>query len=192
MMKYKILSIKYLVVIILLLNITKVKSQKIVRGPYLQMATSTSMTIRWRTDVATASKINYGISLDKLNSSLSNNSLKTEHQITIDKLNPNTQYFYAVAGSNGVLQGDKDNFFITAPPTGSEPVVKIWALGDMGMGTEGQTKVYQQYLKFAGNNYTNLWLLLGDNAYAQGYDWEYQLRFFEYYQAERLMKQTVI
>lgn len=192
MMKYKILSIKYLVVIILLLNITKVKSQKIVRGPYLQMATSTSMTIRWRTDVATASKINYGISLDKLNSSLSNNSLKTEHQITIDKLDPNTQYFYAVAGSNGVLQGDKDNFFITAPPIGSEPVVKIWALGDMGMGTEGQTKVYQQYLKFAGNNYTNLWLLLGDNAYAQGYDWEYQLRFFEYYQAERLMKQTVI
>jgi predicted MPP superfamily phosphohydrolase len=192
MMKYKILSIKYLVVMMLLFNLTKAMSQKIVRGPYLQMATSTSMTIRWRTDVATASKINYGISSDRLNFSLSDNSPKTEHQIIIDKLNPSTQYFYSIASSNGVLQGDKDNFFVTSPSATTSQTVRIWALGDMGMGTETQSKVYQQYLKFAGNNYTNLWLLLGDNAYAQGYDWEYQQRFFEYYQTERLMKQTVI
>lgn len=189
-MEFKTLSIKYFLVIMMF--VTQVFSQKIVRGPYLQMATSTSMTIRWRTDVATASKINYGLSLDKLNSSLSDDYPKTEHQITIHTLNPTTQYFYSISSSNGILQGDKDNFFVTAPPIDSEPVVKIWALGDMGMGTETQSRVYQQYLKLMGNNYTNLWLLLGDNAYAHGRDEEYQMRFFDYYQTERLMKQTVI
>ena len=191
-MKCKFLSIKYLVVMMLLLNLTQAFSQKIVRGPYLQMATSTSMTIRWRTDVATASKINYGLSSDKLNSSLSDNSPKTEHQIIIDKLNPYTPYFYSISSSNGILQGDKDNFFVTAPTNITTQTVRIWALGDMGMGTETQSRVYQQYLKFTGNQYTNLWLLLGDNAYGQGRDEEYQMRFFDYYQTERLMKQTVI
>jgi Icc-related predicted phosphoesterase len=192
MMKYKLLSIKYLIVLLLLLHLTKAKAQKIIRGPYLQMATPNSMTIRWRTDVATSSKVNFGSNVNSLNLSIAENSLKTEHQITVNKLQPSSKYFYNIEANNGVLQGDADNFFVTSPPVGSEPVVKIWALGDMGMGTEVQTKVYQQYLKFAGNNYTNLWLLLGDNAYAQGYDWEYQQRFFEYYQTDRLMKQTVI
>ncbi|MEA5458616.1 metallophosphoesterase family protein [Arcicella sp. LKC2W] len=190
MMKYNVLSIKYFFVIMMFT--TQAFTQKIVRGPYLQMATPTSMMIRWRTDLATSSKINFGNNTNSLNLSISDNSLKTEHQITLDKLKPSTKYFYNIEGNNGVLQGDADNFFISSPPVGSGQTVKIWALGDMGMGTETQSKVYQQYLKFAGNNYTNIWLLLGDNAYAQGYDWEYQQRFFEYYQTERLMKQTVI
>ena len=178
---------------IICLNISQnLFAQKITRGPYLQMATSNSMMIRWRTDVATASKINFGTVQNSLSSSLSDNNLKTDHQVTIDKLSPNTKYFYSVANANTVLQGDKDNFFVTSPPINAEQKVRIWALGDMGMGTETQTKVYQQYLKFIGNNYTDLWLLLGDNAYAQGYDWEFQLRFFEYYQTDRLMKQTPI
>jgi acid phosphatase type 7 len=179
-------------IIIFLIISQNLNAQKITRGPYLQMATSRSMMIRWRTDVATTSKINFGTVQNNLNASLSDNTPKTDHQITIDQLSPNTKYFYAVANGSTVLQGDKDNFFVTSPPINTEQKVRIFALGDMGMGTETQAKVYQQYLKFIGNNYTDLWLLLGDNAYAQGYDWEYQLRFFEYYQNERLMKQTAI
>jgi acid phosphatase type 7 len=167
-------------------------AQKITRGPYLQMATSTSMMIRWRTDVATASRVDFGMTQNSLSSSLSDNTPKTEHQITIEKLTPNTKYFYAVANGNTVLQGDKDNFFVTSPPIGSEQKVRIMAFGDMGMGIEGQAKVYQQYIKFAGNNHTDLWLLMGDNAYAQGWDWEYQSRFFDVYQKASLMKQTPI
>ena len=167
-------------------------SQKITRGPYLQMSTTTSMMIRWRTDVAVSSKINFGLSQSALNSSKSEDSQKTEHSITIENLKPNTKYYYGVASGNTVLQAGSDNFFITNPPVGKEQKVTIWALGDMGMGTEGQKRVYQQYLKYTEKTHTNLWLLLGDNAYAQGMDWEYQQRFFEYYQADRLMKQTVL
>ena len=167
-------------------------SQKITRGPYLQVSTPTSMIIRWRTDVAVASKINFGLTQNSLNLSKTDDSPKTEHIITIDNLKPDTKYFYGVWSGNTLLQASIDNFFVTSPPVGTEKKVTIWALGDMGMGTESQTKVYQQYLKYTDRKHTNLWLLMGDNAYAQGIDWEFQQRFFEYYQTDILMKQTVL
>jgi acid phosphatase type 7 len=167
-------------------------SQKIIRGPYLQMGTPTSMMIRWRTDVAVGTKINYGLTQNALNLSKSADSPKTEHIITIDNLKPNTKYFYEIVNGNIVLEKSSDTFFITAPTVGSEQKVRVWALGDMGFGLESQKKIQTEYLKSIGGDYTNLWLLLGDNAYAQGWDWEYQLRFFEYYQVDKLMKQTVL
>lgn len=167
-------------------------SQEITRGPYLQMGTPTSMTIRWRTSSLVSSKINFGLAQNALTSSKSDDTPKTEHIITLENLKPNTKYFYAVSTGNTNLQASADNFFVTNPAVGSEGKVRIWALGDMGMGTESQKKVYQQYLKYTNRKHTNLWLLMGDNAYAQGKDWEFQERFFEYYQTDMLMKQTVL
>ena len=167
-------------------------AQKIIRGPYLQMGTPTSMMIRWRTDVAVSSKINFGLSQNSLTSSKSDALSKTEHIITIDNLKPNTKYFYEIVNGNTVLEKSNDTFFITAPTVGSEQKVRVWALGDMGFGLDSQKKIQTEYLKSIAGEYTNLWLLLGDNAYAQGWDWEYQLRFFEYYQVDKLMKQTVL
>jgi acid phosphatase type 7 len=167
-------------------------SQKIIRGPYLQMGTPTSMMIRWRTDAPVSSRINFGLTQNTLSSSKSDILAKTEHNITIDNLKPNTKYFYEIVNGNTVLEKSNDTFFITAPTVGSEQKVRVWALGDMGFGFESQKKIQSEYLKSIGGDYTNLWLLLGDNAYAQGWDWEYQLRFFEYYQVDKLMKQTVM
>ena len=167
-------------------------SQKITRGPYLQASTPTSIIIRWRTDVSPPSKINFGLTQNALTSSKSDDFPKKEHIVTLDNLKPNTKYFYGVASGNTTLQASVDNFFVTNPLVGTEQKVRIWALGDMGMGTESQKKVYQQYLKYTNREHTNLWLLMGDNAYAQGMDWEFQQRFFEYYQTDMLMKQTVL
>jgi acid phosphatase type 7 len=167
-------------------------SQKITRGPYLQMGTPTSIMIRWRTDVAVSSRINFGLAQNTLSSSKSDALSKTEHIITIDNLKPNTKYFYEIVNGNTVLEKSNDTFFITAPTVGSEQKVRIWALGDMGFGVESQKKIQTEYLKSIGGDYTNLWILMGDNAYAQGWDWEYQLRFFEMYQVDKLMKQTVL
>ena len=167
-------------------------SQKITRGPYLQASTPTSIIIRWRTDVTSPSKINFGLTQNALTSSKSDDFPKKEHIVTLDNLKPNTKYFYGVASGNTTLQASVDNFFVTNPLVGTEQKVRIWALGDMGMGTESQKKVYQQYLKYTNREHTNLWLLMGDNAYAQGMDWEFQQRFFEYYQTDMLMKQTVL
>ena len=48
------------------------------------------------------------------------------------------------------------------------------------------------YQNFVGNQYTNLWLLLGDNAYNSGLDTEYQNKFFQPYMAGKVMAQTAI
>ena len=46
----------------LLLAATVVDAATVVRGPYLQQPTSASMILRWRTDVATNSRVRYGAS----------------------------------------------------------------------------------------------------------------------------------
>src|SRR5690606_24940020 len=40
----------------------------VVRGPYLQTATPTSMVVRWRTDMTEASIVSYGTERDQLTS----------------------------------------------------------------------------------------------------------------------------
>jgi hypothetical protein len=39
---------------------------KLVRGPYLQVATDTSMVVRWRTDAAVRSRVRFGTSPESL------------------------------------------------------------------------------------------------------------------------------
>ena len=174
----------------LLSLLTSSFAQKITRGPYLQMGTPNSIMIRWRTDVATTSKINFGTTSDKLSSSLSDNSAKTEHQITIDKLNPNTKYFYAVANASTILQGDKDNFFVTSPPINTTQKIRVWANGDCGNATERQLKVRDAFVKILGDNYLNLWILLGDNTYFGSDDEAYEKGFFSAYSKEKFLKQS--
>ena len=41
-------------------------AQSVTRGPYLQLGTPTSITVKWRTDVATDSVVRYGFSPDSL------------------------------------------------------------------------------------------------------------------------------
>ena len=38
----------------------------VTRGPYLQMATETTMTLRWRTSEANVGRVNYGTTVNNL------------------------------------------------------------------------------------------------------------------------------
>ena len=69
----------------------------LIRGPYLQVATDTSMMIRWRTDVSTRSRVSYGMEPGKLDKSVTDLSLVTEHKITLHGLQPGTKYYYRAA-----------------------------------------------------------------------------------------------
>jgi acid phosphatase type 7 len=164
----------------------------ITRGPYLQMATSTSMQIRWRTDVATSSKISYGLDSDALTSSTTDAAVTTEHIINLTGLLPNTTYYYSVGSMLATFQATPQNYFITAPAIGTEKKIRIWVTGDCGTGVAMQTQAKTEFLNYVGNQYIDLWLLLGDNAYYSGYDTEYQTKFFEPYQTDRIMKQTAL
>src|ERR1700722_7057807 len=68
----------------------------LLRGPYLQAATPTSVVIRWRTDVLTRGVVQYGKTLAQLNSSASDTILVTEHKIKLTDLEPGTKYYYSI------------------------------------------------------------------------------------------------
>lgn len=144
----------------------------LMRGPYLQSLTSGSVVIRWRTDVATDSRVLAGTSLS-YDITVTDTTPVTEHIVTVSNLKPYTRYYYAIGNNNMILQGTADNFFYTAPAKGNYVPVRIWATGDFGNGSNAQAQVRDAYLN-ASQRPTNLWIWLGDNAYASGTDQEYQ------------------
>ncbi|UUZ46600.1 hypothetical protein LP420_22025 [Massilia sp. B-10] len=54
--------LKSWVVLLALLSSSLALAATVVRGPYLQSASSDSITVRWRTDTATDSRVQYGTS----------------------------------------------------------------------------------------------------------------------------------
>jgi hypothetical protein len=56
---------------------------RLIRGPYLQVASSTGIMIRWRTDVSSRSRVRYGLEAGKLDQTVEDLSLLTEHKINL-------------------------------------------------------------------------------------------------------------
>lgn len=161
----------------------------LIRGPYLQMASPTSMTVRWRTNVYDRSRVRYGLSLDNLDRQVDDSTLVSEHKITLNGLQPNTKYFYTIGNlADTTLQGDENNFFYTLPPTGSEQLIRVAGFGDCGNNSINQRMVRDELIKAIGDKPLNAWILMGDNAYSDGSDAEYQAKFFNNYKDELLKK----
>jgi hypothetical protein len=160
---------------------TTTATLSISRGPYLQQANTSSIFIRWRTNIASDTRVRYGTSSSSLNLSVSNSTQLTEHVIQLTGLAPNTKYFYSVGTSTTTLQGDTGNYFYTHPAVGSTGAVRIWATGDFGVNTSNQRAVRDSYRNYTGSTHTNVWLWLGDNAYNDGTDSEYQTNVFNQY-----------
>lgn len=161
---------------------------RLIRGPYLQVASSNSMVIRWRTDVSSRSRVCYGTSKEKLDLSVQDTKLTTEHEIKIGRLEAGTKYYYSIGGWKDVLQGDENNFFVTLPLAGKKGHYTIAALGDCGDNSINQRQVKDQVIKYLGKNDLTAWILLGDNAYQNGTDSEFQSKFFNIYKDDLLKK----
>lgn len=154
----------------------------IVRGPYLQSGTPNSVVVRWRTDLATDSRVCFGTVQGSLGSCVSDATPKTEHQLTLTGLSADTRYYYSVGNASGVMAGnDANHFFITHPPVGVSKPTRIWVLGDAGTATSSQQAVRNAYYSFTGSRHTDLWLMLGDNAYTSGTDAQFQAAVFNMY-----------
>jgi hypothetical protein len=160
---------------------------KLVRGPYLQVATDTSIVVRWRTDVLSRSCVRYGSGVNELDSTRVDLSLNTEHEIKITGLQPGTKYYYSIGSLKDTLQYGSDNYFSTLPVPGKEGLYRIGVFGDCGYLSVNQANVRDQFINYLGKNDLNAWILLGDNAYNDGNDMEYQEKFFKPYQ-ETLLK----
>ena len=157
-------------------------SASVTRGPYLQIGTPNSVVVRWRTNIPTDSRVSYGTTQGSLISNADNATQTTEHEVVLSTLSAGTKYFYSVGSTSQVLAGnDATHYFVTSPTAGSSIATRIWVLGDSGTANANAQAVRNAYLTFTGTTHTNLWLMLGDNAYENGTDSEYQLAVFNMY-----------
>ena len=154
----------------------------VTRGPYLQLGTPASVVVRWRTDLATDSRVSYGTTQGSPSANADHPTLTTEHEVTLSGLAPATQYFYSIGTTTQALGGgDATHFFVTSPAVGSSGPFRVWVLGDSGTANASAAAVRDAYYTFTGAAHTNLWLMLGDNAYDNGTDGEYQAAVFNMY-----------
>jgi len=163
----------------------------VVRGPYLQKGTPNSVVIKWRTLTPTESVVNYGTVLGNLNQVNSDNTPKLEHEVEVIGLAANTTYYYEIANASTVLIPEtSDLSFKTHPISGNSQAYTFWALGDAGTANNNQRAVRDAYYNYIGNNTTDGILFLGDNAYNDGTDAEYQGALFENMYEDKL-KNTI-
>lgn len=68
---------------------------------------ATAATVRWRTDVPTGSRVDYGLAADRLGQKAEGGVVTDNHAVTLTGLAPGTRYFFAVGTARRQLaQGD--------------------------------------------------------------------------------------
>jgi hypothetical protein len=171
--------------------IAEVRAQEVVRGPYLCMATQNSIVVRWRTDVATESRVQFGYNPGDLSRRAGAGDMTTEHEVVIQGLDANTKYHYAVGSANGMLAGGEYSYYFrTLPEAGVAKPTRVWVIGDSGKPGPGAEAVRDAYLDFHGSDDTDVWLMLGDNAYKVGSDDDYEAAVFDMY--DMILRNTVV
>ncbi|MDR4481978.1 MAG: fibronectin type III domain-containing protein [Nitrospirales bacterium] len=172
----------------------------VVRQPYLQLVTPTSITIVWRTDLNSAdnSQVKYGTVAGSLTQTATGTAVTRtglnvkDHIVTITGLTAATKYFYNVGTATDGIQGGgtTNHFFVTAPPVGSATPVRAWVLGDAGDAGVNQRNVRDAMLTETALNppALNFILHMGDMAYESGTDAEFTSKHFAIYQD--ILRQT--
>jgi len=110
----------------------------LVRSPYLQVLTPTSITIRWRTAQPEDSQVLVGTTAEKLTKKTVDAKPVIDHEVTVSGLKPNARYFYNFGSVKKMAPKGADQYFTTAPVPGTTQPIRIWALGDFGDGSQNQ------------------------------------------------------
>lgn len=156
---------------------------ELVRGPYLQLATSDSMTIVWRTDTPSSGRVRYGAAPDGLDQVQSTSTSTVQHEVRLTGLSPAQRYCYAIEDDRGPLAGGDQTHCFTTAPQGKAPFT-FWVVGDSGTGSGKQGRVRDQMLIHRQGALPDVYLHVGDMAYSSGTDDEFQRKFFEMYPQE--------
>ena len=156
-------------------------SQIITRGPYLQMQTDSGIVVLWRTDIPSASQVGIGFAPGFTNAVFSDTNQVIDHRIQVFGLYPSRKYFYRAGDTQRWLSiADSAHYFRTAPPKGNKGPVNVWVIGDFGRGDTAETFVRDSYIRQTKNSSpADVWLWLGDNAYDNGTDQEFQDKVFD-------------
>jgi hypothetical protein len=150
-------------------------THSIVRGPYLQNATQEEITVRWRTSHPIRGRVDYWTPGSEARFFMQEPVPTTEHSVRLSGLQVKGTYHYKIAGTDATYE------FRTLPPAHGTVSTRVWIIGDSGTGNDNARAVYQAYRDFTADRQTDVWLMLGDNAYGQGTDQQFQNAVFNIY-----------
>ncbi len=145
---------------------------------YLQQITNTSAIVRWR---GNPGSVYYGSNPANLNQTIVGANIgASDYQAKLNGLSSDTTYYFRLdVGS--AINGQR---FRTAPATGQLPSdgsTRVWLVGDSGTGDSNAKAVRDAYYNFNGGADADLFVMLGDNAYNDGTDTDYQNAVFNVY-----------
>jgi hypothetical protein len=165
---------------------------------FLQQISDVSVIIKWRGEAMQACLATRAEPLTEKTTCVTAKETTGRHKEALfEQLTADTAYVYSVGEYSAPSLR-----FRTAPPTGSPPKdgnVHVWIIGDSGTATEqyplgnythpGEAKmVLDGFLKYNAesnpllkNEAVDVFLLLGDNAYIDGTDKEWQGAVFDLY-----------
>lgn len=192
------------------------ENPSISRGPYVQLATPSSIVVVWRTEGPTTPVVRFGTSPDQLDRSTTADDVAirgtkdeqasssfpglhsaphgtVQYEARLDGLSADTTYYYAVYdGRTKLSGGDADHNFRTHPIAGTKKPFRMWIVGDSGTGKEDQRAVFEAMRDRVqrDDRPIDLYLHVGDMAYPKGTDSEFQRNFFDVYQP--LLRNTVV
>lgn len=182
-------------------------SAEITRGPYLQLAHSQGITVVWRSDEelsdprvhswpegssqpATIHKqvlVRSGEGPEAL-SKIPKGQI--QYEVQLDGLLAESKYNYALFdGNEAITEKEHKLTFSTHPQVGTAKPARIWVVGDSGTGQQHQRDVHSAMQTYTQDAPIDLYLHVGDMAYPNGTDEEFQKYFFQPY--EDTLKETV-
>ncbi len=158
------------------------------RAPYFQKQSAEAISLLWHSDEPEIGVVLYGLSPDDLTLEARETEASKAHELRLIGLKASQRYYYAVGNSEVMIYGGtEDDWFMTAPASGSEEAVRLWVIGDAGDPGEVQRAVRDSMKDWvernprAGRPYLDKWLSLGDNAYRSGSNQQYQAGLFDAY-----------
>ncbi len=152
------------------------------RAPYLQSVSDDAATVYWRTKTPSLGFVRFGVAPDALVTQINESEPRVDHAVKLTGLVAATRYFYAVGQGVEILAGgDGLHAFRTPPADGAAVSARVLVLGGSGSASPGQRRVRDAFLDFTGTRGTDLWLMLGDNAYQSGTAREYRRAVFGVY-----------
>lgn len=159
----------------------------VTRGPYLQLADATGITVVFETDVPTVGAVRFG-HFPRLLGTVTDLVPTTRHVLRLGGLLPSTEYDYEVQVDGVVAFSGDALHFRTYPQPGTSAPFRLFAWGDSGLGNKAQLALAERMAAETGE--ATLSLILGDIIYWNGEPELYDDRFFRPYAS--LLRRSVV